>query len=74
MLISRQACSARGVFLGQSLKSFCRTRLVDRNASKSLVVQQQHQQFLEKHKQQFQQQQLHLNKVRDTNSSCSLLL
>uniref|UniRef100_A0AAY4DG11 Histone deacetylase n=1 Tax=Denticeps clupeoides TaxID=299321 RepID=A0AAY4DG11_9TELE len=28
-----------------------------------LVVQQQHQQFLEKHKQQFQQQQLHINKV-----------
>ncbi|XP_028846319.1 histone deacetylase 4 isoform X1 [Denticeps clupeoides] len=28
-----------------------------------LVVQQQHQQFLEKHKQQFQQQQLHINKM-----------
>uniref|UniRef100_A0A8C2ZZJ3 histone deacetylase n=1 Tax=Cyclopterus lumpus TaxID=8103 RepID=A0A8C2ZZJ3_CYCLU len=33
-------------------------------ALQQLVVQQQHQQFLEKHKQQFQQQQLHLNKVR----------
>ncbi|GLD63374.1 histone deacetylase 4-like isoform X1, partial [Lates japonicus] len=32
-------------------------------ALQQLVVQQQHQQFLEKHKQQFQQQQLHLNKV-----------
>uniref|UniRef100_A0A665WB82 Histone deacetylase n=1 Tax=Echeneis naucrates TaxID=173247 RepID=A0A665WB82_ECHNA len=31
-------------------------------ALQQLVVQQQHQQFLEKHKQQFQQQQLHLNK------------
>ncbi|XP_072818074.1 histone deacetylase 4 isoform X2 [Vicugna pacos] len=28
-----------------------------------LVVQQQHQQFLEKHKQQFQQQQLHVSKI-----------
>ncbi|CAF98204.1 unnamed protein product, partial [Tetraodon nigroviridis] len=34
-------------------------------ALQQLVVQQQHQQFLEKHKQQFQQQQLHLNKVMD---------
>uniref|UniRef100_A0A669E1F1 histone deacetylase n=1 Tax=Oreochromis niloticus TaxID=8128 RepID=A0A669E1F1_ORENI len=34
-------------------------------ALQQLVVQQQHQQFLEKHKQQFQQQQLHLNKVFD---------
>lgn len=34
-------------------------------ALQQLVVQQQHQQFLEKHKQQFQQQQLHINKVRD---------
>uniref|UniRef100_A0A8C6UIC4 Histone deacetylase n=1 Tax=Neogobius melanostomus TaxID=47308 RepID=A0A8C6UIC4_9GOBI len=33
-------------------------------ALQQLVVQQQHQQFLEKHKQQFQQQQLHINKVR----------
>jgi len=33
-------------------------------ALQQLVVQQQHQQFLEKHKQHFQQQQLHLNKVR----------
>ncbi|XP_058478121.1 histone deacetylase 4-like isoform X2 [Solea solea] len=32
-------------------------------ALQQLVVQQQHQQFLEKHKQQFQQQQLHLNKM-----------
>lgn len=32
-------------------------------ALQHLVIQQQHQQFLEKHKQQFQQQQLHLNKV-----------
>uniref|UniRef100_A0A8C5B469 Histone deacetylase n=1 Tax=Gadus morhua TaxID=8049 RepID=A0A8C5B469_GADMO len=32
-------------------------------ALQQLVVQQQHQQFLEKHKQQFQHQQLHLNKV-----------
>uniref|UniRef100_A0A674AXP0 Histone deacetylase n=1 Tax=Salmo trutta TaxID=8032 RepID=A0A674AXP0_SALTR len=32
-------------------------------ALQQLVVQQQHQQFLEKHKQQFQQQQLHINKV-----------
>uniref|UniRef100_A0A3Q3E141 histone deacetylase n=1 Tax=Labrus bergylta TaxID=56723 RepID=A0A3Q3E141_9LABR len=31
-------------------------------ALQQLVVQQQHQQFLEKHKQQFQQQQLHINK------------
>ncbi|KAB1279337.1 Histone deacetylase 4 [Camelus dromedarius] len=28
-----------------------------------LVIQQQHQQFLEKHKQQFQQQQLHVSKI-----------
>uniref|UniRef100_A0A671XCD7 histone deacetylase n=1 Tax=Sparus aurata TaxID=8175 RepID=A0A671XCD7_SPAAU len=33
-------------------------------ALQQLVVQQQHQQFLEKHKQQFQQQQLHINKVK----------
>ena len=33
-------------------------------ALQHLVVQQQHQQFLEKHKQQFQQPQLHLSKVR----------
>ncbi|KAK9410942.1 histone deacetylase 4 [Crotalus adamanteus] len=33
-------------------------------ALQQLVIQQQHQQFLEKHKQQFQQQQLHINKVR----------
>ncbi|XP_016059119.1 PREDICTED: histone deacetylase 4 [Miniopterus natalensis] len=32
-------------------------------ALQHLVIQQQHQQFLEKHKQQFQQQQLHLNKI-----------
>lgn len=32
-------------------------------ALQHLVIQQQHQQFLEKHKQQFQQQQLHLSKV-----------
>ncbi len=32
-------------------------------ALQQLVVQQQHQQFLEKHKQQFQQQQLHISKV-----------
>ncbi|XP_030637593.1 histone deacetylase 4-like [Chanos chanos] len=32
-------------------------------ALQQLVVQQQHQQFLEKHKQQFQQQQLHMNKM-----------
>uniref|UniRef100_A0A8C6UIH8 Histone deacetylase n=1 Tax=Neogobius melanostomus TaxID=47308 RepID=A0A8C6UIH8_9GOBI len=32
-------------------------------ALQQLVVQQQHQQFLEKHKQQFQQQQLHINKM-----------
>lgn len=32
-------------------------------ALQQLVMQQQHQQFLEKHKQQFQQQQLHLNKI-----------
>lgn len=32
-------------------------------ALQQLVVQQQHQQFLEKHKQHFQQ--LHINKVRD---------
>lgn len=32
-------------------------------ALQQLVMQQQHQQFLEKHKQQFQQQLLHLNKI-----------
>lgn len=32
-------------------------------ALQQLVMQQQHQQFLEKHKQQFQQQQLHLSKI-----------
>uniref|UniRef100_A0A8D2N395 Histone deacetylase n=1 Tax=Zonotrichia albicollis TaxID=44394 RepID=A0A8D2N395_ZONAL len=32
-------------------------------ALQQLVIQQQHQQFLEKHKQQFQQQQLHISKV-----------
>ncbi|XP_039612374.1 histone deacetylase 4 isoform X3 [Polypterus senegalus] len=32
-------------------------------ALQQFVIQQQHQQFLEKHKQQFQQQQLHLNKM-----------
>uniref|UniRef100_A0A8D0E5G3 Histone deacetylase n=1 Tax=Salvator merianae TaxID=96440 RepID=A0A8D0E5G3_SALMN len=32
-------------------------------ALQQLVIQQQHQQFLEKHKQQFQQQQLHINKI-----------
>ncbi|XP_077011718.1 histone deacetylase 4 isoform X5 [Tamandua tetradactyla] len=32
-------------------------------ALQHLVIQQQHQQFLEKHKQQFQQQQLHINKI-----------
>ncbi|XP_073701219.1 histone deacetylase 4-like [Garra rufa] len=32
-------------------------------ALQQLVVQQQHQQFLEKHKQQFQQQQLHISKT-----------
>uniref|UniRef100_A0A8C0XJT9 Histone deacetylase n=1 Tax=Castor canadensis TaxID=51338 RepID=A0A8C0XJT9_CASCN len=32
-------------------------------ALQHLVIQQQHQQFLEKHKQQFQQQQLHLSKI-----------
>ncbi|XP_030641652.1 histone deacetylase 4 isoform X2 [Chanos chanos] len=32
-------------------------------ALQQLVVQQQHQQFLEKHKQQFQQQQLHISKI-----------
>uniref|UniRef100_A0A8I5NEZ3 Histone deacetylase n=1 Tax=Papio anubis TaxID=9555 RepID=A0A8I5NEZ3_PAPAN len=32
-------------------------------ALQHLVIQQQHQQFLEKHKQQFQQQQLHMNKI-----------
>ncbi|XP_053775280.1 histone deacetylase 4 isoform X6 [Desmodus rotundus] len=36
-------------------------------ALQHLVIQQQHQQFLEKHKQQFQQQQLHVSK----ESSCS---
>lgn len=43
-------------------------------ALQQLVVQQQHQQFLEKHKQQFQQQQLHLNKVFNLglNSTCDL--
>uniref|UniRef100_A0A8C1WGH8 Histone deacetylase n=1 Tax=Cyprinus carpio TaxID=7962 RepID=A0A8C1WGH8_CYPCA len=40
-------------------------------ALQQLVVQQQHQQFLEKHKQQFQQQQLHISKVQH---SFSLLL
>uniref|UniRef100_A0A8C4FF05 Histone deacetylase n=1 Tax=Dicentrarchus labrax TaxID=13489 RepID=A0A8C4FF05_DICLA len=35
-------------------------------ALQQLVVQQQHQQFLEKHKQQFQQQQLHLNKPNES--------
>uniref|UniRef100_A0A674NTE6 Histone deacetylase n=1 Tax=Takifugu rubripes TaxID=31033 RepID=A0A674NTE6_TAKRU len=44
-------------------------------ALQQLVVQQQHQQFLEKHKQQFQQQQLHLNKVRcETDFSLQQLL
>uniref|UniRef100_A0A673BYM7 histone deacetylase n=1 Tax=Sphaeramia orbicularis TaxID=375764 RepID=A0A673BYM7_9TELE len=38
-------------------------------ALQQLVVQQQHQQFLEKHKQQFQQQQLHINKVSGGNNS-----
>ncbi|KAG8432545.1 hypothetical protein GDO86_016979 [Hymenochirus boettgeri] len=33
------------------------------HALQHLVIQQQHQQFLEKHKQQFQQQQIHLNKM-----------
>uniref|UniRef100_A0A8D2N2P6 Histone deacetylase n=1 Tax=Zonotrichia albicollis TaxID=44394 RepID=A0A8D2N2P6_ZONAL len=32
-------------------------------ALQQLVIQQQHQQFLEKHKQQFQQQQLHISKI-----------
>ncbi|XP_036397085.1 histone deacetylase 4-like [Megalops cyprinoides] len=32
-------------------------------ALQQLVIQQQHQQFLEKHKQQFQQQQLHISKM-----------
>ncbi|XP_056676104.1 histone deacetylase 4 isoform X2 [Monodelphis domestica] len=32
-------------------------------ALQQLVIQQQHQQFLEKHKQQFQQHQMHLNKM-----------
>ncbi|XP_053453085.1 histone deacetylase 4 isoform X2 [Nycticebus coucang] len=32
-------------------------------ALQHLVIQQQHQQFLEKHKQQFQQQQLHMGKI-----------
>ncbi|XP_036925209.1 histone deacetylase 4 isoform X2 [Sturnira hondurensis] len=32
-------------------------------ALQQLVIQQQHQQFLEKHKQQFQQQQLHMSKI-----------
>ncbi|XP_048454602.1 histone deacetylase 4 isoform X4 [Rhincodon typus] len=32
-------------------------------ALQQLVIQQQHQQFLEKHKQQFQQQQIHINKL-----------
>ncbi|XP_064142496.1 histone deacetylase 4 isoform X7 [Loxodonta africana] len=32
-------------------------------ALQHLVIQQQHQQFLEKHKQQFQQQQLHVSKI-----------
>ncbi|XP_075862231.1 histone deacetylase 4 isoform X5 [Microcebus murinus] len=32
-------------------------------ALQHLVIQQQHQQFLEKHKQQFQQQQLHMSKI-----------
>lgn len=40
-------------------------------ALQQLVVQQQHQQFLEKHKQQFQQQQLHLNKVKPPHHVCS---
>uniref|UniRef100_A0A8C6Q560 histone deacetylase n=1 Tax=Nothobranchius furzeri TaxID=105023 RepID=A0A8C6Q560_NOTFU len=39
-------------------------------ALQQLVVQQQHQQFLEKHKQQFQQQ-LHLNKVIREGDICS---
>ncbi|XP_077169445.1 histone deacetylase 4 isoform X3 [Paroedura picta] len=39
-------------------------------ALQQLVIQQQHQQFLEKHKQQFQQQQLHINKkIPKTNES-----
>uniref|UniRef100_A0A3B4C9K5 Histone deacetylase n=1 Tax=Pygocentrus nattereri TaxID=42514 RepID=A0A3B4C9K5_PYGNA len=38
-------------------------------ALQQLVVQQQHQQFLEKHKQQFQQQQLHMSKVDYIHSS-----
>uniref|UniRef100_A0A8C3KUA4 Histone deacetylase n=1 Tax=Chrysolophus pictus TaxID=9089 RepID=A0A8C3KUA4_CHRPC len=45
-------------------------------ALQQLVIQQQHQQFLEKHKQQFQQQQLHINKVGTTLlkalSSCGI--
>uniref|UniRef100_A0A665WB93 Histone deacetylase n=1 Tax=Echeneis naucrates TaxID=173247 RepID=A0A665WB93_ECHNA len=43
-------------------------------ALQQLVVQQQHQQFLEKHKQQFQQQQLHLNKVRSFKNAQQALL
>ncbi|KAA0715482.1 Histone deacetylase 4 [Triplophysa tibetana] len=37
--------------------------LPQNSALQQLVVQQQHQQFLEKHKQQFQQQQLHISKM-----------
>lgn len=37
-------------------------------ALQQLVVQQQHQQFLEKHKQQFQQQQHIISKVRCCSS------
>ncbi|KAJ1063778.1 hypothetical protein K5549_009090 [Capra hircus] len=39
-------------------------------ALQHLVIQQQHQQFLEKHKQHFQQPQLHLNKQPRPEGSC----
>ncbi|XP_058041405.1 histone deacetylase 4 isoform X2 [Ahaetulla prasina] len=40
-------------------------------ALQQLVIQQQHQQFLEKHKQQFQQQQLHINKMLPKSNEAS---
>nr|XP_028560100.1 histone deacetylase 4 isoform X2 [Podarcis muralis] len=40
-------------------------------ALQQLVIQQQHQQFLEKHKQQFQQQQLHINKIMPKSNESS---
>uniref|UniRef100_A0A670YN40 Histone deacetylase n=1 Tax=Pseudonaja textilis TaxID=8673 RepID=A0A670YN40_PSETE len=40
-------------------------------ALQQLVIQQQHHQFLEKHKQQFQQQQLHINKMLPKSNEAS---